>query len=89
MNNIIDKIRSFFKKAHNNNNNSSGTCNPWAGLLSYEDPAKATRQILFTGRTKETQEVYNLIDNNLLVTLYGKSGIGKTSLLNAGVFPLL
>lgn len=30
-----------------------------------------------------------MIDNNLLVTLYGKTGIGKTSILNAGVFPLL
>ena len=30
-----------------------------------------------------------LIDDNFIVTLYGKSGIGKTSLLNAGVFPAL
>ena len=30
-----------------------------------------------------------MVDNNLLVTLYGKTGIGKTSILNAGVFPLL
>ena len=30
-----------------------------------------------------------MIDNNILVTMYGKTGIGKTSVLNAGVFPLL
>ena len=69
---------------HDNNNH-----NPWAGLSSYEDPAKSEQKLIFCGRDNETKEVARLIDDNLFVTLYGKSGIGKTSLLNAGVFPTL
>ena len=63
--------------------------NPWAGLSSYEDPAKSEHKLKFCGRDNETKEVARLIDDNFFVTLYGKSGIGKTSLLNAGVFPAL
>ena len=70
-------------KQHNN------TQNPWPGLASYEDPAKSTGKLKFCGRDSEAFDVVRLIDDNFLLTLYGKSGIGKTSLLNAGVFPIL
>ncbi len=67
--------------------------NPWAGLSSYEDPEKAKREgrkpKLFCGRDDESHQVMQLISSNIFVTLYGKSGTGKTSLLNAGVFPRL
>lgn len=63
--------------------------NPWAGLASYEDPAKSERKLKFCGRDNDIYDVTRLIDDNLLLILYGKSGIGKTSLLNAGVFPKL
>lgn len=67
--------------------------NPWAGLSSYEDPEKAEREgrkpKLFCGRDEESHNVAQLIAGNIFVTLYGKSGTGKTSLLNAGVFPRL
>lgn len=63
--------------------------NPWAGLASYEDPAKSERKLKFCGRDNDIYDVTRLIDDNLLLILYGKSGIGKTSLLNAGVFPEL
>lgn len=63
--------------------------NPWAGLFPYEDPAKSSRELKFCGRDSNTYDVTALIDDNFFVTLYGKSGIGKTSLLNAGVFPQL
>lgn len=63
--------------------------NPWAGLSSYEDPLKSKHRLKFCGRDRETKDVTRLIDDNFFVTLYGKSGIGKTSLLNAGVFPAL
>ncbi len=63
--------------------------NPWAGLASYEDPETAARKLLFCGRDDESYDVAKLIMGNIFVTLYGKSGIGKTSLLNAGVFPEL
>lgn len=63
--------------------------NPWAGLASYEDPSKSKRKLKFCGRDNDIYDVTRLIDDNLLLILYGKSGIGKTSLLNAGVFPKL
>lgn len=67
--------------------------NPWAGLSSYEDPEMAKREgrkpKLFCGRDEESHNVTQLITGNIFVTLYGKSGTGKTSLLNAGVFPRL
>lgn len=63
--------------------------NPWAGLSSYPDPQAGGDQLLFCGRENESYDVARLIDNNVFVTLYGKSGTGKTSLLNAGVFPRL
>ncbi len=67
--------------------------NPWAGLSSYEDPEIARRKgrkpKLFCGRDDESHQVTQLICSNIFVTLYGKSGTGKTSLLNAGVFPRL
>ena len=67
--------------------------NPWAGLSSYEDPEKVVREgrkpKLFCGRDDESHQVTQLIGSNIFVTLYGKSGMGKTSLLNAGVFPRL
>lgn len=68
---------------------NNGNNNPWAGLASYEDPAKSERKLEFRGRDNEKFDVTRLIDDNLLLILYGKSGIGKTSLLNAGVFPEL
>ena len=63
--------------------------NPWAGLASYEDPQNAEYDLKFCGRDDDSYDVARLIVGNVFVTLYGKSGIGKTSLLNAGVFPEL
>ena len=69
--------------------NSTAETNPWAGLSSYQDPETSPVQLKFCGRDNESFDVAQLIDNNIFVTLYGKSGTGKTSLLNAGVFPRL
>lgn len=63
--------------------------NPWLGLLSYKDPQKTNDDHIFCGRDAAISSLFAMVDNNLLVTLYGKTGIGKTSVLNAGVFPLL
>lgn len=64
--------------------------NPWRGPSSYEDPAYARdKACVFTGRDTETGILTATIRANLFVTLYGKTGIGKTSLLRAGVFPSL
>lgn len=43
----------------------------------------------FKGRMEESQELFRLIARNDYTVCYAESGEGKTSLLNAGVFPLL
>lgn len=63
--------------------------NPWAGLDSYQDPATSKVHLKFCGRDEESFDVAQLIEDNIFVTLYGMSGTGKTSLLNAGVFDRL
>ena len=63
--------------------------NPWPGLSSYEDPFVCGNKYKFCGRDSEVYDVVRRIDDNFFVTLYGKSGIGKSSLLKAGVFPYI
>lgn len=41
------------------------------------------------GRDVETHNISNSIINNLHTLLYGQSGVGKTSLLQAGIYPRL
>lgn len=59
--------------------------NPWLGLSSYkyEDASR------FYGRDKELQELANIVRQNSFTTIYGVSGAGKTSIINAGLFPML
>ena len=63
--------------------------NPWIGLSQYPDPEESVRPYQFCGRERESRDIFGLIDDNICVTIYGKSGIGKSSILKAGVFPLL
>lgn len=63
--------------------------NPWKGLQPYIDSKDDLTLHPFCGRENVVREMFDLIDNNIITTLYGKSGIGKTSLLNAGLFPKL
>ena len=58
---------------------------PFKGLHYYEEEDRD----IFYGRAKEAKELANLVELNPLTLVFGKSGIGKTSLLNAGLFPLL
>jgi hypothetical protein len=44
---------------------------------------------LFFGRKRETKALYDLIMVQPLVVLFAKSGMGKTSLLQAGIIPRL
>lgn len=64
--------------------------NPWRYLAAYKEPQLGDKESFsFCGREKESCELASLVKRNLFVTLYGRTGIGKTSLLEAGVFPLL
>jgi hypothetical protein len=44
---------------------------------------------LFFGREKESKELHYLVSLEKVTVLFGRSGLGKTSLLNAGLAPLL
>lgn len=56
--------------------------NPWLGLESYQE-----NQIIY-GRNKEISELSQCVLNNNETVLYGKSGIGKSSIVNAGILPV-
>lgn len=56
---------------------------PFKGACSYEEKDAHN----FCGRLDETEELIDRIEGNYLTVLYGKSGIGKSSLLKAGVMP--
>lgn len=57
--------------------------NPWLGLESYQE-----NQIIY-GRNKEIEELSQCVLNNNETVLYGKSGIGKSSIINAGIIPVV
>lgn len=59
------------------------TKNPWLGLKSYSEGKR------LYGRDLEIDELSQKIIYNTQTVVYGKSGIGKSSLLKAGVFPVL
>src|SRR5262249_11925127 len=59
--------------------------NPWPGLDAYDESSAH----FFHGRKPETIELQRLVRLGPLTALYGKSGLGKSSLLQAGLFPLL
>ncbi len=64
-------------------NNALSTRYP--GLSSFTTAQKD----IFFGRKQETRDLTNLISVERAVVLFSKSGYGKTSILQAGVVPLL
>jgi WD40 repeat protein len=59
--------------------------NPWPGLESFEEDAHA----FFFGRDREIKLLRDHVLDSQVTVLYGRSGLGKTSLLQAGLFPSL
>ena len=59
--------------------------NPWLGLASFTEE---TRQYFF-GREEEVAELARRVQRKLLTVLFGQSGLGKTSILRAGLVPRL
>ena len=57
--------------------------NPWLGLESYQE-----NQIIY-GRNEEIEDLSQRVLNDFDTIVYGKSGIGKTSIINAGVLPIV
>ena len=58
---------------------------PYLGLRPFE---RKDAQ-LFGGRGQSIRDVYDALSNHQITVLYGQSGVGKTSLLQAGVLPRL
>lgn len=55
--------------------------NPWLGLESYKEG-----EVLY-GRDDDIRDLSQSVLNDTDTLLYGKSGIGKSSILNAGIIP--
>ena len=58
---------------------------PWIGLAPFTESDCE----FFAGRGEEIDELLRLVRRDTLTLLYGVSGLGKTSLLQAGLFPAL
>jgi len=58
---------------------------PWIGLASFTEDERE----FFAGRGEEIDELLRLVRRDILTLLYGVSGLGKTSLLQAGLFPAI
>ena len=59
--------------------------NPWPGMASYREADER----FFKGREHEVDELTRAVCSQRLTVLVGTSGLGKTSLLRAGLFPKL
>src|SRR5664279_1389799 len=58
---------------------------PWLGLASYTEE---TRGYCY-GREEEVAELCRRVQRKQLTILFGQSGLGKTSILRAGIVPRL
>ena len=61
---------------------------PGANFIGLQ-PYTEAQSGCFYGRDKEIEQLTKLVEANTLTILFGKSGAGKTSILNAGAFPRL
>lgn len=59
--------------------------NPWPGLHEFDEGGKD----FFNGRDQETADLLRLVEDAPLTVVFGGSGLGKTSLLLAGLVPNL
>src|SRR3954447_17766469 len=59
--------------------------NPWPGLGAFDESSER----FFNGRRTEAVELRRLVLHSPVTLLFGASGLGKTSLVQAGLFPLL
>ena len=55
--------------------------NPWQGLRTYQEGTR------LYGRDTEVSTLMDIVCNNLAMVVFGRSGIGKSSLIHAGISP--
>jgi hypothetical protein len=58
---------------------------PWPGLQSFDEASES----FFFGMRVQTDALFRVVRRQTLTLFYGRSGLGKTSLLQAGLFPRL
>ncbi|MGJ0493008.1 nSTAND1 domain-containing NTPase [Methylobacter sp.] len=58
---------------------------PWPGLASFREQDEH----FFKGREPDIKQLHDLVGHERLTVLFGVSGLGKSSLLQAGLFPRL
>ena len=59
--------------------------NPWKAFLPYDEKSA----LQFKGRTRNIEELFAFIYRERTTVCYAESGVGKTSLINAGLKPKL
>ena len=63
--------------------------NPFKYRYPGVKPFETAERDLFFGRDRDTEDLLDLLWLEKLVVLFGKSGYGKSSLINAGLWPAL
>ena len=58
---------------------------PWPGLAAFREQD----EYFFKGREPDIKQLHGLVGRERLTVLFGVSGLGKSSLLQAGLFPRL
>jgi len=58
---------------------------PWLGLRSFSEEVRG----YFFGRESELLDLFERVEHKPLTVFFGRSGLGKTSLLHAGLLPRL
>jgi WD40 repeat protein len=56
--------------------------NPWPGLATFDEESHS----FFYGRSSALTQLVALVQRTAVTLLYGRSGLGKSSLINAGLF---
>ena len=85
MNERSDKDAELTAPAHAGDGAEVDRQHPWLGLASFTEETRT----YFHGREEEVAELARRVQRKLLTILFGQSGLGKTSILRAGLVPKL
>ncbi len=77
--------RSALKVERSASTAAVDAAHPWLGLASFTEETRG----FFHGRDEEVGELGRRVQRKLLTVLFGQSGLGKTSILRAGIVPRL